>query len=186
MSKPVEQYLDHVESILGGEGEFYKISDPDEPLVAVVSYSDVPEAGCVTAFSYGLSSASIAEWKMSRPELVISVNSADVAWPLAMGEMIRNGRGREHLFAWGRVLDFGEPISNESDMSAFFMYKCMVLDETDVTVTLSDRRIHLSQIYPIFKEEITLIDMVGAQSFFDDFGIDFYDVQRQPARSKKQ
>jgi hypothetical protein len=179
VSKPVEQYLKHVESITGGEGDFYKITDPSEPLISIVSYRGVPEPGWLTAFSYGLSSASIPEWKLFRQELVICVKSNDVAWALAVGEMIRNGRGREQLFLWGGVLNFGQAISDESEMSAFFPFECTVLDESDLTVTLSDRTVRITQLYPIYEEEIPFIEEVGVERFFNDFDIDFFDVKRK-------
>lgn len=175
----IEQYLQHIEGICGENGRFYKITDEGEfPPITVVSYADVPEAGCTTAFSFGLSSVDHSEWINSRPELVISVNSLDSAWPLAMGELIRNGR--DHcLFSYGMILNFGQPVSDESPMSSFLVYACTVLDETDLTVQLSDRKVHLSQVYPIHQSEIPIIKDIGVEQFIHHLGIDLFDVNRQ-------
>lgn len=178
--KKIEIYLKHIEEICGEGGKFFKISDPGEnPPITVVSYPGVPESGCTTAFSFGLSSVAYPEWVNSRPELVISVNSLDSAWPIAMGEIIRNGRGR-CAFSYGMILDFGQPIAEDSKISCFLVYACTVLHDSDLAVQLPDRRIHLSQVYPVYKSETSAILEVGAEGFVTALGIDLFDVQRRP------
>lgn len=175
----IEPYLKHIEGICGDNGRFFKITDEGElPPISVISYADVPESGCTTAFSFGLSSVAHREWVNSRPELVISVNSLDVAWPLAMGELIRNGR--DHcLFSYGMILNFGQPVSDESPMSRFLVYACTVLDEKDLTIDLPDRKVHLSQIYPIHQSEVAVIKDLGVETFVHRLGLDLFDVKRQ-------
>lgn len=170
------QYFDYVEDIAGEGGKFFKIGDNGEA-VLVAAYKDVPESGCLTAFSFGLSDAVHPEWVESRPELVISVNSDDYAWALAMGEIIKNGRGKS-LFSYGSILNFGTPISEESSMSAFFVFVCNVLEEDDLKIQLTDRVVNLSQIYPIYQAEIPLIKKIGVEKFFTGFDIDFFNVRR--------
>jgi hypothetical protein len=180
MSKTVEQYVQHIESICGCEGRYFRISDPNEvPPISVISFEGVPEVGCSTAFSYGLSSVNHEEWRYSRPELVISVNSLNTAWALAMGELIRNGRDR-CLFSYGNMLKFGQRITNESDMTAFLVFACTILNENDLSVDLPDRKILFSQIYPVYEEELALISDVGPERFVFDLGIDLFDVSREP------
>jgi hypothetical protein len=182
MSKAIDQYFDHVVNIAGDRGRFFKISDddPSSPVV-VAAFKNVPEDGCLTAFSYGLSSADHPEWKRSRPELIISINSEDYSWALAMGEIIKNGRN-ENLFTYGSILNFGEKISDDSDMSAFLVFACSVLEEEDLEIKLSDRTVHISQIYPIYSEEIPLVKRLGAEEFYTKLDIDFFDVRRMPVR----
>ncbi|KQV51689.1 hypothetical protein ASE26_29435 [Duganella sp. Root198D2] len=95
-----------------------------------------------------------------------------------MGELIRNAKGREHVFSWGEILDFRTAISEESEMSAFLCFECTVLAKEDLTVKLADRTIFLSQIYPIYEEEIDFIQSIGVERFFYDLNIDFFDVKR--------
>jgi hypothetical protein len=176
----IEPYLQHIEGICGDGGKFYKITDEGEtPPISVISFADVPEPGCVTAFSFGLSSIAHREWVNSRPELVISVNSLDSSWPLAMGELIRNGRDR-CLFSYGMILNFGQPVSDESAMSCFLVYACTVLDEADLTVQLPDRKVHLSQLYPVYQSEAAIIKDVGVERFVHHLDIDLFDVKRRP------
>lgn len=176
--KAIEHYLRHVESICGGEGKFFRITDEGEsPVTAVVSYENIPESGCLTAFSYGLSSIDHVEWKNSRPELVISVESVDHAWAIAMGEMIKKGRDK-HLFSYGDILKFGQKVVDESEITAFLVFACTALEEADQSVTLPDRKIQFSQLYPIYEQEIELIKQVGPEHFVFEMGIDFYDPRR--------
>lgn len=176
----IEVYLQHIEGICGDSGKFYKITDEGEiPPISVVSFADVPEHGCTTAFSFGLSSIDHHEWVNSRPELVISVNSLDNSWPLAMGELIRNGRNF-CLFSYGMLLNFGQPISDESPMSCFLVYACTVLDRNDISIQLPDRKIHLSQLYPVYQSELAIIEEVGVEKFVHHLGIDLFDVKRRP------
>ena len=178
----VDQYLEHVAGIAGGDGKFFRCGgDSDLPII-VAAYDAVPEPGCLTAFTFGLSSATHPEWINSRPELVISVNSTDYAWALAMGEMVNRGRS-EHLFSYGSILNFGQPVSDESAMSAFLVFACDILEDEDITVSLNDRIVHISQIYPIYTEEISLIKKIGAEKFFSGLDIDFFDIRRPPVIS---
>jgi hypothetical protein len=181
MKKRIETYLQHIEGICGDSGQFFKISEADEPrLVAVVAYSDVPEEGCITAFSYGLSTTEHPEWVAGRPELVISVDSKDMAWAVALGEVVRNGRDR-CLFSYGDIVNFGEKISDESDMTHFLVFACTVLDAADISVELSDGVVNLSQLYPIHASEVELIKKIGAERFVMSLDTDLFNVRRGAA-----
>lgn len=178
----IEPYLTRIESVCGGQGRFFRITEENErPPIMVISYENLPEHGCITAFSFGLSSVAHSEWVNCRPELVISVNSTDNAWPLAMGEMIRNGRER-CLFSFGTVLNFGQKVSVESEMTSFLVFACSILEEADLTVHLSDRKIYLAQIYPIHHSEASLIERIGPERFVLQLGTDLFDVKRPPCR----
>jgi hypothetical protein len=176
----LETYVKHIEDICGTAGRYFRITDEYESSsICVVSYPNVPEEGCTTAFSFGLSSVPHEEWRNSRPELVISVNSLDTAWPLAMGELIRNGRD-QCLFSYGMILNFGQKIVEESEMTCFLVFACTVVEDSDSVVELEDRKVHFSQLYPIHHSETGLIKDVGVERFFFDLGIDFFDVKRMP------
>jgi hypothetical protein len=183
MSKRIsEQYFDAVGELAGGDGRFYRITDEGEsPLVAVVAYDDVPEDGHTTAFSFGLSSAVHPEWVHSRPELLISVKSKDPAWGLCMGEIVRNYR-QESLFSYGTILHFRQRVAEESPMTSFLIFASTLLDPEDNQLSLSDRKIVLSQMYPIHEDEAQVVREVGVEKFFWKMDIDFYDVQRPSVR----
>ncbi|WP_367871859.1 suppressor of fused domain protein [Luteolibacter sp. Populi] len=178
MKKRIEQYIEHIEDICGGEGRFFKITDEGEnPPITVVAYDDVPEPGCVTAFSYGLSLPSHPKWIHSRPELVISVDSHDVSWPLALGEVIRTGRNKS-AFIYGSIIHFGCRVSDESTMDSFLVYACTVLDEKDQKLILHDQPIQLAQLYPIYSSEADVIEHVGPHRFLLELGEKVFDPRR--------
>lgn len=180
--KPLEQYLDHIDGIAGEKGTYFRISEGSDSPVVIAAYKEVPEPECLTAFTFGLSCADHPEWTHGRPELVICVDSTDYAWALAMGEMVKNGRD-DNLFSFGTILNFGMPVSNESAMSAFLVFACTMLEYDDAKVVLSDRTVHLSQLYPIYVEEIPLIKKIGPEKFHTDLGVDFFNTRRTPVIS---
>jgi hypothetical protein len=177
MKIKIDQYFNKIESIAGGGAKFFTIQN--DPEIVIASYKDIPEPGCLTAFSFGLSSAEHKEWKNSRPELIISVNSDDVSWVLAMGEIIKNGREKS-LFLLGDIIRFGVPISSESEISAFFIFSCNILDDDDININVDGWKINISQLYPIFTSEIDVIKKIGCENFFTRSEIDFFDVKRKP------
>src|SRR5437868_166283 len=138
----------------------------------------MPEDGSLTAFTFGLSSVQHPDWKFGRPELVISVRSRNLNWGLAIGFLVKLF-GCKCPFSYGNVVRFGEPVCEESGMSAFLMFLPTILEKDQARVILDDRTINIVQAYPIYEEEISVIEQIGAQSFFMQEAVDFYDVQRK-------
>jgi hypothetical protein len=103
-------------------------------------------------FSFGLSSMNHPEWINSKPELIVAVDSCDDNWGLVMGEIIAKS-GKECLFEYGDLFHWPNPISKESFMNSYFLYTDSLIEERDFCIALSDRRIHFSEMYPIYEEE---------------------------------
>jgi len=182
MNKSRDEYLAWIDDLAGGGGRVYDLTDRDEGAsVLVNAYDHVPHAGHMTAFSFGLSSAIHREWTHGRPELMISVKSMDHAWALCMGEIIKNKRDST-LFEYGTVLHFGERIVAGCALTSFFVFASTLLDEAQRTLELSDRRINIAQMYPMYPSEAQLLRDIGAERFFWDLGIDFSDLTRRPAQ----
>lgn len=178
LESSIEAYLDHVDSLVGAKGTYSRITEEHErPHVWVVSYRDVPDPGSLTAFTYGLSSIDHPDWKEGRPELLINVDSSSRDWAIAAGSLAKRYRGL-CPFSYGNTLRFGERISADSQMSAFFVFAPSVVDADQAQVVLPDRKINLVQVYPIYEEEIRLVEREGVGRFFATEGIDFADVQR--------
>ncbi|HXK58858.1 MAG TPA: hypothetical protein PLP42_03095 [Acidobacteriota bacterium] len=104
----LEQYLAILDELTGQQPKqiYQIIGREDPPQLIVFSYANIPEEDQQTAFTFGLSSIEKAEWKLGRPELVISVKSLDPSWPLALGDIAARCRN-ELLFECGTILDFG-------------------------------------------------------------------------------
>lgn len=179
MATPYDQYLAAIDEMAEQNGERYVIVEASatSSLLSVSRYVNIPEPGYSMSFSFGLSSVAHPQWTLSRPELILSVNSLDVSWALALGEVIKRGRGH-HLFTYGTIVRFGERISSESGMTDFLVFANCLFDEEDSVVVLADRRIHWSQLHPIYHSEIDVIRHVGVQEFFFRRGVDFFDIGR--------
>src|SRR6185295_7090236 len=114
MKSSVEFYLEWLDELAGKEGEYHLITDEKEtPPLWVMIYQDMPEAGSLSAFTYGLSSVDHPDWKLGCPELVVCVDSKDKNWGLAVGYLAKKYR-RISAFSYGTIHRFGEKISPES------------------------------------------------------------------------
>lgn len=65
-------------------------------------------------------------------------------------------------------------------MSAFLVFACTILEAEDVRIDLGCWTVNISQLYPIYRQEIALIHSVGAERFFRENAIDFFDPGRDP------
>jgi hypothetical protein len=174
----IELYANRLDEVVGLEGQYTLITEKDErPSVWTVSYADIPEPGMLTAFTYGLSAAEHPDWKHGRPELVVSVNSDDRNWALAVGHVARIYRD-ESSFSYGTVLAVGDRPSDQSAMSAFFLFAPLVLDQSQARLILPDRVINFVQAYPIYEREVELVRQMGPTDFFRSPGVDWFDIRR--------
>jgi len=171
------EYLAALDSLVGGQGRFLKITDGIEPFW-IVAYDDVPDKGSTTAFTFGISFIHHSSWKSGVPEIVISLNSSDDDWLLSLGAIACCLRG-SCPFSFGDVLRFGKILSRESKMSSFFLFWPTILEKEQQNLILSDRTITFKQAYPIFETEADAIAKIGAECLFMKEGIDFSDVSRK-------
>jgi len=172
--------MDALKDLCGGvEPVAHRIGGPMEiPPIYTFVATDLPSQGEVSGFTFGLSSVRHPNWQTTRPELSINVRSQNMAWVLATGELVRRHRGRA-AFSIGDVFRFGSRICDESAMSAFFVFFSTILDSEDGRIVLTDRTINIMQVYPIYDEEIRILNEIGADKFFFRDDIDFRDVARR-------
>jgi Suppressor of fused protein (SUFU) len=158
----------------------YTISDRNDILpVLAIAYTDVPEDGDSTGFTFGLSSANHPEWINSKPELMISVRSRDHAWTICMGEIVQNSR-YESTFSYGAILHFRQRVVDTCPMTSFLLFACTMLDAEQQRICLEDRVVNISQLYPIYEDEVPLILEIGVEKFFWELGIQFEELGRPP------
>jgi hypothetical protein len=178
MNTSIEVFLNRLDEIVGARGEYHLITEKSEtPPVWAIIYKDCPETGAITGFTFGLSSVDDPRWKYGRPELVISVSSSNIDWGLAIGFSARKLRGK-CPFSYGTTVRFGGAICNESQMSAFFIFIPTILDQAQTHMELPDRVVNVVQAYPIYDDEVALIERIGASTFFSQEGLDLYNVRR--------
>ena len=110
----------------------------------------------------------------------ITVRSTDIAWPLAVADMANRLRGR-CLFRYGEILDFGAKISEESDMSAFFVFAPSILEKEDfLNVDVGGPQLlNIAGMYPIYDSECAVFGELGLERFWNHPNFDLYDVRRR-------
>jgi Suppressor of fused protein (SUFU) len=178
---PAEMYLNHLDKIFQQEGDLYQEESLTEglPGVTYIVYTDVPEVGHLTALTYGLSLVAHPEWKLGRPELCICVESADEEWAHALGYIANQLRG-ECAFSYGDTINFGEPISEDSDMDTFFVFAPSLLDPEDYTdiEVGADYKINIACLYPMYSDEVEAYEKMGLEEFWKHPDFDNYSVNR--------
>ncbi|MFE1774228.1 suppressor of fused domain protein [Streptomyces sp. NPDC059008] len=187
MASRVEKYLAHLDHLSGGvEPLFFPVEStkPGLPGVTTVVYQGMPE-DLLTALTYGLSLAEHPEWRDGTPELCLSVRSTETAWAHAAGFLAEGLRG-SCPFSYGNIIDFGEPVAAESDMTAFCVFAPSVLDREDyVGIDVGPRgheghdTINIQGLYPIHEAERQFVTEHGLEAFWR-LEWDPYDVRRAP------
>jgi hypothetical protein len=187
MLSRVEKYLAHLDELSGGvEPRFHHITTSREKqtAVTVMIYKNLP-ADLTTGLTYGLSLATHPEWKLGSPELCISVRSTDPSWVMAVGCMAEQLRG-DCPFCYGDTINFGEPIAERSEMTAFVVFAPSVLDKEGRRVDVSAPGheghdiINIAGMYPIHEVERQYIQANGLEAFWNT-DWDMYDVRRKPS-----
>lgn len=176
-----EKYLNYLNSIFEIEPIFYNFPSLIDglPSVTAIIYKDIPEAGMITAFTYGLSLFQHPDWKLGRPELCICVDSTDVSWGRAAGFLANQGRGKT-AFCYGDTINFRAQIADESLMDAFLIFTPSTLKKelyADIDIG-TNYKIHIAGLYPIYSSEIEVCHRIGLKAFWHHPDFDLYNVNR--------
>ena len=183
MKETVEKYLDHLDKIFKVEPSYFKHSKENEfPPFYSFTYKDIPEKGMVTGFTSGLSFVEQQEGGNVRPELMISVDTEDDLWILAISDIGCQQRGK-YRFHPGKTINFNSKISDESEMTSFLVWHQSVIREDHELICLPDWHIKLVQLFPIHDDERILIHKHGPEWFFELVD-DPYDVKRKSVANK--
>lgn len=177
----LEKFLERLDAIFKVEPEFFPLESKlaGVPNLACMVYRDIPEVDHITGVTYGLSEVTHPSWRLGKPELIISVQSTDLAWPLAVAELANQLRG-VCPFGYGDVIDFGGRISEESELSAFFVYTPSILAPNAalrIDVGAAEP-VNLAGMLPIYASERALLSELGLQQFCEQPNFDRYDVRR--------
>jgi hypothetical protein len=183
-SNRLERYLAHLDRLVPEQEPRFLPIEPSNPAlkgVVAITYEDLPEAGFLTAITYGLSLADHPEWRLGKPELLISVRSRDDRWARAAAFVADRLRGMSS-FAYGETINFGEKVSPESAMTAFVIFAPAALDRADfLNIDVGDDLpINLQGLYPIHDTERRWIREHGLEAFWR-LEWDPFDVTRPAA-----
>jgi hypothetical protein len=183
-----ERFIQHLDRVTGRSEEIIRkveSSDPELPPVFVFIYKNWPEAGFITGFTFGLSATNHPDWKFGKPELMISVESADEAWPCAIGALAENHRGK-WPFCYGNTINFHAKISEESGLDAFLVFAPPFLEKEQPTLKMMDFTCHIVGLYPMFSSELPLYEELGLRRFWGLPEWNPFNVHREPLRQTRQ
>lgn len=179
---PAEKYLKHLDAIFQKEPQFFKTDSLIEGVAGVTAivYTDFPEKGYTTALTYGLSLVKHPDWKFGRAELCISVESLNLDWANVVGFLANKLRG-DCPFSYGQTINFGEHISKDSEMDAFFIFAPGALGKDEylnIDIGL-DYKISIAGLYPMYSDELPVYEEIGLKEFWHHPGFDIYSVNRK-------
>jgi hypothetical protein len=178
-----ELFLEHLQSVFGDEDAIHAADAPDGgPPVSVFVYKNIPEEGMITGVTYGLSLCPFPAWKLARPEMLVAVQSLDLAWPLSAAVLAASFRGKKS-FCYGDVFTTDVPLAADTTMDGFLIFAQSILSEECAAVQLNDYKVHFSQFYPIHKEELPVYDKIGLEAFWKHKDFSMYDVTRKPIKA---
>ncbi|QFZ56057.1 suppressor of fused domain protein [Oceanihabitans sp. IOP_32] len=174
--------MTHLDRIFQTEPEYYKEESETNGIAGVTSivYKDIPEKGMITGITYGLSLGNHPDWKLGRPELIITVDSKDASWAQVAGYLANSLRGN-CPFSYSNTINFREKISDESEMDAFLVFAPSILDKKDfanIDIGLN-YKINIAGLYPIYASEMEYIDKNGLEKFWKHPNFDMYNVNRK-------
>jgi hypothetical protein len=183
MPSNAEIFFVHLQQVFGNQVAIHRAAEPGkEPPVSVFIYKHFPRKGMITGVTYGLSLFPFPGWKFSRPEMIVSVRSLDPAWPCAAAVFATNFRG-ERPFKSGDVFTTDHPLAPDTSMTGFLVFAQSVLPDEHATVQLNDYKVHLSQFYPIYGQEVPLYQRIGLEEFWKHKQFDKFNVARKPIRN---
>jgi hypothetical protein len=183
MPSNAELFLKHLQGVFGDEDAIHMADAPDGgPPVSVFVYKNIPEKGMITGVTYGLSLCAFPAWKLSRPEMIVSVQSLDAGWPCAAGVLAADFRGKKP-FRYGDVFTTDRPLTKDTKMDGFLVFAQSILAEGFVSVRLRGYKVRLSQFYPIYRKELAVYEKIGLEAFWKHKEFDMYDVGRKPIKA---
>ena len=72
-----KEWLETLEQKFSSVSEIKEIQSKGKPTIRVFYFDDLPQSGCLTAVTCGLSNANYPGWKLAKPELMVSLESSD-------------------------------------------------------------------------------------------------------------
>lgn len=153
-------WLAALESRFGEVTVVREFQSAGKPKIYVFYFDDLPEKGYLTAITCGLSDAAHPEWKLGKPELIVTMKSKSPLWGLAAAYFASTFFA-EKRFSYGDVFKVDDPISDEGAMNCYLVFAPSFLDRDTARFELPDRVIHLAGLYPIHEEEVAIYDRIG-------------------------
>ena len=183
MSQNASKFLEHLDKIFDVEPSYFRHSKEGEsPPFHSLTYKGIPQKGMVTGFTLGMSFVAKSKESNSRTELMISIDTTDDVWVLALADIGYRNRGNTSYEA-GDTINFNCKISEESEMTSFLVWHQGVIHEDHETICLPDWHIRLLQLFPIHDDERILVHEHGPEWLFEHV-TDPSDIKRTSVANK--
>jgi hypothetical protein len=180
-----KEWREALEAKFGSISEIKEMASEGRQKIQTLYFDDLPEPGYCTAVTAGLSSAQRPEWKLAKPELMITMEGNNRSWGFGIAYFASAFFG-EKLFQYGDIFKVDDPISpEESEMNGFLVFAPPFSTAKDFTFELSDRKVVLSGMYPIYDDEIAYYDQVGLKEFWHADGFAMNDPKRGRIKALK-
>jgi hypothetical protein len=153
-------------------------SDDLKDPITVFTFKDFPETGYVTAVTYGLSLVNHSEWKLAKPELLLTVKSSDLEWGSALGSFV-SLFAKDCIFQYGNFGTVDSPLTKDTEMNGFLVFAPTSLRKEDAEVQLNDGKVILSQLYPVYASEKEIYAKIGLEAFWKHPDFDPFDPKRK-------
>lgn len=173
-----ELFIEYLTATFGQEDTILQEkADDGGPPIAVFVYEGCPEPGMITGITYGLSVRAYPDWKLARPEMVISMESTSRSWPSAALGLTSYFASKKR-FCYGDIFTVDGSLADDSEMDAALIFAQSLLDPVDAALEVDGYKIHLSQYYPMYRSEVGLYDRIGLKSFWHHPQFGIYDPKR--------
>ncbi|WP_240421194.1 suppressor of fused domain protein [Paenibacillus periandrae] len=178
MKANVDYFIVHIEEVFGTDYKIHKFNAKDEgkPIYLFI-FRGIPEVGMITFITFGLSEGQHPEWISGKPELILSLETNDETWGHSIAWLAAELRGIKP-FSYGDKFTFGEPICEGTSMIGYFVFSPSILDKDIKKIETTNLPIFLTGMYPIYKEEVELINEIGLKEFWFSNGFDLYNPKR--------
>jgi hypothetical protein len=178
-------WIEALEARFGKVTTIKKMQCPNKPVIYIFYFDGLPEKGCLTAITCGLSRAKHPDWKLGAPELIVTMSSPSYSWGMAAGYFASSFFG-EKRFSYGDVFKVDDPLSpDEGEMNAYLLFAPSFLDEEQSRFVLPEGTVNLVGLYPLYEDEIAIYDRIGLEAFWHADGFEMHNPKRSHVSSNK-
>jgi hypothetical protein len=177
-----KQFLHALEARFGKVAEIRNVQVGEGPTIFVFFFRNFPRPGVTTAITCGLARANHPEWKLGRPELMVSMRSERLDWGLAAAFLASNYYKKKR-FQYGDVFRVDVPLADDTDMKAYVVFAPAFLKPEQAKFDLGGKPIHLTALYPLHEEELAYYERVGLETLWRSEGFEMDNPARPPLKA---
>ncbi len=178
-----QELLDnHIEKYFGEINNFYQETNPEDVRIDIYVIPPTIEKRFYTLVTAGMGAHKMnvpkiyADEKLERSELVLCLppnwnfEDENCGWPLHLLKMIAKlPIEKESWLSWGHSIDYGDPVSDETQFCAVMLIDSMFSIESTVCKLSDDDEVNFYQIVPLYRSEIDFKIKNGANNLIREF-----------------